>query len=63
MSFEAFGRFISAIPSPLGIGIIRFDDGSQIQGFLVEHEAVIKARDISEFGGWRNFINKNKQPF
>ena len=63
LSFEAFGRFISAIPSPLGIGIIRFDDGSQIQGFLVEHEAVVKARDISEFGGWRNFINKNKQPF
>ena len=59
LSFEAFGRFITTIPSPLGIGVIRFDDGSEIQGFLVENEAVINARDISEYGGWRNFNNKD----
>jgi allophanate hydrolase len=56
MSAESFGRFVASIPSPLGIGTIRLQDGRQIQGFLVEPEAINGARDISGFRGWRAFV-------
>jgi allophanate hydrolase len=52
----AFGLFVSRIPSPLGIGTLQLEGGETAKGFLVEAVAVEGARDISEFGGWRNFI-------
>jgi allophanate hydrolase len=52
----AFGTFVSRIPSPLGIGTLRLADGTEAKGFLVEAVAVEGARDISSFGGWRNFL-------
>lgn len=52
----AFGLFVSRIPAPLGIGTLQLEDGDAAKGFLVEAVAVEGARDISEFGGWRNFI-------
>ncbi len=56
LSAEAFGRFVAAIPSPLSIGTVALADGRNMQGFLVEAEAVNGARDISDFGGWRAFM-------
>ncbi|MCB1474559.1 MAG: allophanate hydrolase [Rhodobiaceae bacterium] len=53
---EGFARFVSAIPTPLGVGTIRLDDGSSVQGFLVEALAVSDAPDITHFGGWRGYI-------
>jgi hypothetical protein len=32
-----------------------------VKGFLVEAEAVKVARDISSFGGWRNYLAKGGQ--
>lgn len=52
----AFGLFVSRIPAPLGIGTLQLENGDAAKGFLVEAVAVEGARDISEFGGWRNFI-------
>jgi allophanate hydrolase len=52
----AFGLFVSRIPSPLGVGTLTLEDGDTAKGFLVEAIAIEGARDISEFGGWRNFI-------
>ncbi|KRA95121.1 amidase [Devosia sp. Root685] len=52
----AFGLFVSRIPSPLGIGTLQLEGGETAKGFLVEAVAVEGARDISGFGGWRNFI-------
>jgi allophanate hydrolase len=51
-----FGAFVSAIPAPLSIGTLRLADGTQPKGFLVEAAAVEGARDISGFGGWRDFL-------
>jgi allophanate hydrolase len=51
----AFGAFVSRIPAPLGIGTIELADGDPEKGFLVEAVATRNARDISGFGGWRNF--------
>jgi allophanate hydrolase len=52
----AFGTFIANIPAPLGIGTLQLADGTEVKGFLVEAVAVEGARDISAFGGWRNFL-------
>jgi allophanate hydrolase len=56
LSAAAFGKFVAAIPPPLGIGTIRLADGRGVKGFVVEPAAINGARDISAFGGWRAFM-------
>ncbi|MEZ0211390.1 MAG: hypothetical protein ACAH27_00415 [Xanthobacteraceae bacterium] len=51
----AFGRFVARVPSPLSIGTVLLAGGGQPKGFLVEAAAVERARDITAFGGWRQF--------
>ena len=53
---EAFGRFVAAIPAPLGIGTLMLADGTRPKGFLAEPEALAQAQDVSTFGGWRAYI-------
>ncbi|HEX7505285.1 MAG TPA: allophanate hydrolase [Polyangia bacterium] len=55
LSPEAFGAFISRIPAPLCVGSIELENSDRVHGFLCEHHAVVRARDISSFGGWRSF--------
>jgi allophanate hydrolase len=57
---EAFGRFVAAIPAPLGIGTVELDDGAPAKGFLVETAGLDGASDISSFGGWRRFVARSK---
>jgi len=52
----ALSQFVSAIPSPLGIGTIELDDGTTVQGFLCESYATEGARDITALGGWRAYL-------
>ena len=52
----SFGSFVDGIPSPLGIGTVVLEDGTQVRGFLCEAHAVRSARDISDLGSWRKFI-------
>ncbi|TNC15819.1 allophanate hydrolase [Methylobacterium terricola] len=56
LSPEAFGRFVAAIPAPLGIGTLRLADGTTPKGFLCEPEGVRAAEDVSRFGGWRAYL-------
>lgn len=51
----AFGEFVNAIPSPLGIGTVELDDGTTVKGFLVEPAGLSAATDITAFGGWRRY--------
>ena len=60
LTADAFGRFVGSIPPPMAIGTLRLDDDSEVKGFLAEPAAFDGARDISEFGGWRNFIEQAK---
>jgi allophanate hydrolase len=53
---DAFGRFVSTIPSPLGIGTIELEDGSRCKGFLVESAGLGGASDITAHGGWRSYL-------
>jgi allophanate hydrolase len=59
--YDAFGRFVQNIPSPLGIGKITLDDGSQVSGFLCEPFAVQGAREVTDLGGWRAYIGSLKK--
>jgi allophanate hydrolase len=60
MPAEQFGRFVASIPAPLSIGTLTIADGRDVKGFLVEAAATRDARDISAFGGWRNFMEQMK---
>lgn len=56
LSPEAFGRFVAQIPSPLSIGTLRLEDGSEVKGFLCEPAGLQGAPDISVHGGWRSYL-------
>ncbi len=51
----AFGKFVAAIPAPLGIGTLELADGTRPKGFLVEAIGLQHATDISHLGGWRAY--------
>ena len=56
MPVEHYGSFVALIPAPLGIGTLLLADGSHVQGFVCEPQALQGAQDISHFGGWRAYI-------
>ena len=56
LSPSAFGRFVAAIPAPLGIGTLRLADGTAPKGFLVEAEGIGGDSDITGYGGWRGYL-------
>jgi allophanate hydrolase len=51
----AFGAFLANVKAPLCVGTLELEDGTTAPGFLCEAHAVVRARDISSFGGWRAF--------
>lgn len=53
---EGFGKFVAAIPSPLGIGKVLLADGVRVSGFLCEAYATDGAQEITTLGGWRAYI-------
>jgi allophanate hydrolase len=54
---ESFGKFVAALPAPMGIGKVTLADGSMHPGFLCEAHALERAVDITAYGGWRNYLN------
>ncbi|CAD7940707.1 unnamed protein product [Amoebophrya sp. A120] len=52
------GRFLAMVPPPLSIGHIELETGEILHGFRTDEYNVIakKARHISHFGGWRNYL-------
>lgn len=56
---DAFGRFVAAIPPPLGIGTIDLGDGTSAKGFLAETASLSAATDISAYGGWRSYVARS----
>ena len=51
-----FGRFVAAIPAPLGIGKVALAGGRAVSGFLCEEWATANAEEITRFGGWRAYM-------
>ncbi len=56
MPIEHFGSFVGLIPAPLGIGSLETVEGRWVKGFICEPWAIDDATDITELGGWRNYI-------
>ncbi len=56
LTASAFGKFVAALPSPMGIGKVTLEDGSVHPGFLCEAQALEGAKDITNFGGWRAYL-------
>ncbi len=49
----ALGTFLAALPTPMMLGSVEFDDGSWGTGFGCDQEAASTGKDISEYGGWQ----------
>ncbi|MGX9673067.1 allophanate hydrolase [Mycobacterium sp. HM-7] len=56
LSPAALGKFLVALPTPMGLAAIELDDGTWETGFVCADEGAIAAPDISEFGGWRAYL-------
>lgn len=56
MPVDQFGSFVALVPAPLGIGTLTLHDNRQVKGFICEGAALEGARDITEFGGWRAYL-------
>lgn len=56
--YNAAGRFLEMIPSPLGLGKIELENGSSVIGFICESYALEQAEDITAYGGWRAYTLK-----
>jgi allophanate hydrolase len=54
----AFGDFVSKIPAPLGIGKVTLQNGDQVPGFIAEPRAMVGAEEITSFGGWRAWLQR-----
>jgi len=52
---SGFGRFVAAIPQPLGIGTCRLESGRKVKSFICEPWALQDAEEITELGSWREF--------
>ena len=60
LSPAALGKFLVALPTPMGLAAIELDDGSWETGFVCADEGAIAAPDISEFGGWRAYLQSRE---
>ncbi len=58
---HSVGSFLQGVPQPLGLGKVELEDGSWVTSFICEGYAVETATDISEFGGWRGYMNSLKK--
>ncbi|MFK7864362.1 MAG: allophanate hydrolase [Pseudohongiellaceae bacterium] len=60
MPVAEFGSFVAGIPSPLGIGKVELESGESLPGFICEHGGLADATNVSEFGGWRAYLESKQ---
>ncbi|MCG3760377.1 allophanate hydrolase [Vibrio cincinnatiensis] len=53
---SALGTLLCQIPYPLGLGKVELSDGNWVTGFICEAIGIEGAEDITELGGWRNYL-------
>jgi allophanate hydrolase len=58
MTWQALGQLMACVPPPLAIGTLALADGEDVRGFLCEPYATAGARDISELGGYRRYLEQ-----
>ena len=56
---EGFGSFVAVVPEPLAIGNVKLENGQWVKGFVCEPLALAGSTEITQFGGWRNYLSRN----
>jgi len=56
ISEAGLGRFLAALPAPMALTSVELADGRSVVGFGCTHEAAADAVDITEFGGWKAYL-------
>jgi allophanate hydrolase len=56
LSSAALGEFVNVLPAPMCLGRVDLEGGDHVIGFLCEPFALEGALDITEYGGWRQFV-------
>ncbi|WP_375386146.1 allophanate hydrolase [uncultured Microbacterium sp.] len=62
LSRGALGRFLAALPRPMSLGRILLDDGRDVVGFTASAAATAEATDITDYGGWRDYLRAQDPP-
>jgi allophanate hydrolase len=57
MPVSAVGKFLDEIPSPLGLGKVRLQNGEFVTGFIYDQNPSIERDDITEFGSWAEALS------
>ncbi|WP_250517557.1 allophanate hydrolase [Caballeronia sp. INDeC2] len=52
------GSFLAGIPAPLALGKVELADGRWETGFVCEAHALEGAVDITQYGGWRAWLDR-----
>ena len=55
---EGLGRLLATLPRPMTLGSVELADGNSVPGFLCEPAALPNAEDITQYGGWRSYVNR-----
>jgi allophanate hydrolase len=55
------GEFVSGIPQPLGIGTLTLYTNEQVKGFICESAGLEGATELTNFGGWRQYLSSVDQ--
>ena len=56
LDHRAVGALLDLVPAPLGFGRVALADGGDVLGFLLQDGVPGGARDITRFGGWREYL-------
>ncbi|WP_299315406.1 allophanate hydrolase [uncultured Halomonas sp.] len=65
LPIETLGSFLADIPAPLGLGQVELASGEWKSGFICAAGALHEpeeARDVTEYGGWRAWLEGSKTP-
>ncbi|GGA80914.1 allophanate hydrolase [Neiella marina] len=58
MPLAHLGSFLAGIPQPLGLGKVELADGRWCVSFICESYAIESATEITHFGCWRRYLEK-----
>lgn len=56
LGHHAVGALLDTVPAPLGFGRLILADGGDVLGFVLQGDVPADALDVSEHGGWRQYL-------
>jgi allophanate hydrolase len=56
ISPAGLGELMATLPAPMSLTSVELDDGSWVVGFGCSQQAALEGTDITEFGGWAQYL-------